>query len=128
MKILVIGGFGFFGGKIAESLKKLPDGDIIIGTRQKRDTPQTLQIDLEDASSLEQLLAFDFVVNTVTLKKEKYEALITYCLFNGVRFIETTADFDLTKQLFTIKTGLQAEVNQGQIKGLFILVPVCFLG
>lgn len=128
MKILVIGGFGFFGQKIVESLQKLPNTDIVIGTRKSNENPKTLQLDLEDASELRKLKAFDFVVNTVTVADNKYKALIYYCLTNKVRFIDTTADFQANKLLLTIKATIKYEIGEKEINGLFVFGAGIFPG
>src|SRR3982751_5150881 len=112
MKILVIGGFGFFGQKIVESVQKLPNADIVIGVRKPNENPKTLQIDLEDASELKKLKTFDFVINTVTVADNKYKALIYYCLTNKVRFIDTTADFQANKLLIAIKAAIKDEIRK----------------
>jgi saccharopine dehydrogenase-like NADP-dependent oxidoreductase len=127
-KILVIGGFGFFGQKIVESLQRLPNADIVIGVRKSNENPKTLQIDLEDASELKKLKTFDFVINTITVEDNKYKHLVYYCLTNKVRFIETTADFEANKLLFAIKTAIKDEIEKEEINGSFVFGAGIFPG
>jgi hypothetical protein len=127
-KILVIGGFGFFGQKIVESLKRLPNADIVIGVRKSNENLKTLQIDLEDASELKKLKTFDFVINTTTVADNKYKALVYYCVTSKVRFIDTTADFQANKLLLAIKATIKDEIGKEEINGLFVFGAGVFPG
>lgn len=128
MKILVIGGRGFFGQKIADALRKLPEADIVIGGRRENETQNTLQINLDDQTEFEKLKAFDFVVNCATVSGSHYKALITWCLVNKVTFIETTADIPSVKLLFAVKAEIAQEIDSKHVNGAFIFGAGIFPG
>ena len=80
LNILITGGLGYLGGRVADSLKRnFPDTTIILGTRRKsRDVPdwaesfQTIHLDICDPLSIEKaVVGTDTIIHLAALNEHE---------------------------------------------------------
>jgi hypothetical protein len=87
-RILLIGGKGYFGARVANALRTLDGVDVRIATRKAG--PDEVALDLRDASSFDALTAFDVVVNCSDTLAAPPDPAIGAVFARGGTWVETT--------------------------------------
>lgn len=107
MKILVLGGYGYFGNNLLEMLRQQPGYDLWSGGRHCRDN-RTVTVDWHRPDeTLAAFLEFDVVVNAAPWPPgEQLRQYLSEIISNGKTWIETTADVAQTKKLLAWKPAL----------------------
>ena len=107
MKILVLGGYGYFGSNLLAILRRNPVYDLHIGARRRRDD-RTVVIDWQSPEeTLNLLLTFDIVVNAAPWPSDAYLfRCLSLFLERGRTWIETTADPLQTRKLLDWKSAV----------------------
>ena len=97
MRVLVVGGRGFLGSRTVAALRRLPDTEVVVGSR--RGGEGCVAIDLSDYSSRTAMEGFDFVVNCADSLEVKPDRAAEYCLLQGMTFVEASADAAVIERL-----------------------------
>lgn len=107
MKILVLGGYGYFGSNLLAVLRHNPAHDLYIGARRQRDD-RTVVIDWQSPEeTLTRLLAYDVVVNAAPWPSDEYLfQCLSLFMERGRTWIETTADPLQTAKLLDWKSSV----------------------
>ena len=87
MRVLVIGGRGFFGSRIVEEVRKLPAAEVAVAGRAG-----PLVVDLRDSTTFSAMNGFDYVINCTDSFAAPPDDALAYCLAGGITFLETSAD------------------------------------
>lgn len=125
MKILIIGGCGFWGGKLAGSLSGI-EGFEVIAAGRSGDRPGIIPLRWEDMDSLFAVfMQFDVIINAAPwLSPETMHRVLVWTILNKRIFIETSADINCTKYL--MKWAAENKPEKG--KGIFIFGAGVFPG
>ena len=97
-KILVLGGRGFLGSRVAEAMRRLPGAEVAVGSR--RGGGGSVQIDITDSSSRAAMAGYDVVVNCTDSTEAPPERAAEYCLLSGITFVETSAHPEVVERLY----------------------------
>jgi short subunit dehydrogenase-like uncharacterized protein len=92
MKILVVGGNGYFGSNVAAALRGLPNTTVHIASRNPDATEGEIKLNLNDPATFDVMQGHDFVVNCSDALTARPDPAMAYCLSHGLTFIETTDD------------------------------------
>ena len=117
-RILVIGGKGFLGSRIAAALRQIEGAEVVVSSR--RGGGEVVACDIEDSSSRPAMAGFDVVVNCADGLRAAPEKAAEFCLLSGATFIETTADAVVMERLW--ETARKVPDPQGTLvlgAGLF---------
>ncbi|MBL8950055.1 MAG: hypothetical protein JNK82_04720 [Myxococcaceae bacterium] len=87
MRITVLGGTGFLGSRTVEALKRAPNVDVQVASRRG-----PLTVDATRPETFVALKGSDVVVDLIDATTTPPDALATWCVENGVTFIEATSD------------------------------------
>lgn len=88
--IVVIGGTGFFGRHVVERLKRAGH-EVAIAGRPPAHGLRTVVCDLTDARTFGNLEPFDVIVNLADGVEAPADALVTWAIRNGCRYVECSA-------------------------------------
>jgi hypothetical protein len=112
--VVVIGGHGYLGGRIAALLEALPVDVSVAGRRSP------LRVDLDDPSTLGALDAFDVVIDAADLRTASPDAAAQRVMEKGHTFVEISADPEVVRRLY--------ESGDGATKGSLVLGAGLFPG
>lgn len=114
MRILVIGGRGFYGARVVEVLRRLAGVHVTPGGRHEIEG----HIDLLDPATFPVMDTFDLVVNCSDTVRAPPDPAVAYALLNEVVFFEMGADSPTVERLLNLPTvGARGTVVVGV--GLF---------
>ena len=126
IRVLVIGGKGFFGRRVVDAFATLDNCEVWLGGRSAS-AERELRIDLKDETTFPAMEGFDFVINCANSLKATSEPAIRYALHNHIFFIDTTADAaHVERVLFSVKQ--EAHPDAPQFKGVVLLGMGIFPG
>ena len=100
MKVVVIGGHGFYGQKVVAALSSLQNIKTYIASRRSK-SPH-IKLDLCDESSFERIREFDVVINCSDSVAAAAQALMKYCLKTGIDYFEMGATEFSTQNLLNV--------------------------
>ena len=116
MKILVIGGNGYFGNKVAAALRELPNATVSIASRKPDAAAGEIKLDLNDAETFGAMHGFNYIVNCSDALIARPDKAMAYCLSNGLTFIETSDDAQtLLRLLQKYRDGVNDTAMTGQL-------------
>lgn len=124
--ILIIGGSGLIGKTIHEMLSsRNPALKILIGTRNKYDNPNHVQIDINDKNSFESLIKYS--INLIILcAKDPDNNALDYAIKSKIDYIDVTKPTsELVKSLdFTKKSTIESRIvfSSGWMSGIVPLL------
>lgn len=98
-RILVIGGSGFYGSKVAEQLGR--DHEVVIGSR-RAGQPGAVEIDLARPETFTNFAGFDLLVNCSDSVNAAPDAAIMHVLEHGGTWLEMGADTASTERLLAL--------------------------
>ena len=99
-RLLILGGRGFLGAKIARACARIDGAHVDIASRSTSD--DTVTLDLANPEHFSKIEAYDFVIDCADALKVDPEPAITYCLEHGIIWLETTAEPTLMRRLLTM--------------------------
>lgn len=120
MNVLLIGGKGFLGRHLLNGLSMSDIGNLRVTVGSRRPDKETIIVNLNDPADYPRLRDFDAVINCAALPSERYEPLVRYCLDNGVRMLDTTADPAVILLLMKLKQRLSGHSPLAASSGLFL--------
>ncbi len=127
MRLLLLGGTGYLGGKMATGLKALPGCEVVIGAR--RPPPGGVRVDLSDESTFPELRGFDGVVNAADTVQAPPDAAIAYALREGLTWVETASEpLFMRRMLDRYRRTASQGGEEGKQKGKVILGAGIFTG
>jgi hypothetical protein len=94
IKIIVLGGTGFLGRRVIESLKRATGVQISVAGRKG-----PLVVDLNDTRTFPLLHGADIAIDLASSPEAMPEALAIYCVKQGITLIETSADRAVLEEL-----------------------------
>lgn len=98
-RILVIGGFGFYGRRVADILRR--DHEVVVGSRQAKEAG-VIEIDLARAETFGNFTGFDLLVNCSDSVNAPPDAAIMHTLTHGGTWLEMGADTPSTERLLAL--------------------------
>ncbi|MFO7565733.1 MAG: hypothetical protein R6X02_24030 [Enhygromyxa sp.] len=98
-RILVIGGSGFYGSKVAEQLRH--GHEVVIGSRRSAQ-PGAVEIDLARPETFANFAGFDLLVNCSDSVNAAPDAAIMHTLTHGGTWLEMGADTESTERLLAL--------------------------
>jgi hypothetical protein len=125
-KVLVIGGHGFLGAKVLKGLSSITYLEVDVGSPD-RNSPDSIYIDLNDASTFSAMEKFDHIINCSNSLNAKPDKAIAYALEQGLTFIEMSADLDTIERLITADRN-KTLTEDGPFKGVLIIGAGVFPG
>ncbi len=96
-RILVLGGRGYYGQQVVAALA---DSSHEVAVASRRSGPYRL--DLADPGTFEVLLGFTLVINATDSINAPPDALASWCLANGVTWLEMAADLPTIERLLAL--------------------------
>jgi hypothetical protein len=131
-RIIVLGGYGAIGTHVCAAVSRLPYVDCVVAGRSLRKarrvarqlTATTLQIDAEDAESLEGKLSGAFmVIDLAGSFQRRSPAVARYCAQNGIHYVDLSDDRAYTAQLLKLdaqarRGGSVVVTGAGSLPGL----------
>jgi hypothetical protein len=99
-RILVIGGFGFYGHRVADLLRR--DHEVVVGSRRPREAG-AVEIDLDRAETFSNFAGFDLLVNCSDSVNAPPDAAIMHTLAHGGTWLEMGADTPSTERLLALQ-------------------------
>src|SRR4051812_35034007 len=97
-RVLVIGGYGFYGGKVAAMLRgRGHEG--VIGARRPRGRAGAVRVDLGSPETFAALAGFDAIVNCSDSVNAPPDAAIEHVLADGGAWMEMGAHADGSERL-----------------------------
>ena len=99
MKIVIVGGAGFLGSRAAQALRKMPDLEVVVASRNASGSG-SMRLDLNDATTFTALDGADVVANVTNSSIAAPDALAGYCLEHGIRFLEASSDGTVVQRLY----------------------------
>ena len=122
MKILVVGGNGYFGSNVAAALRGLPDTTVYIASRNPDAAEGEIKLNLNDATTFEAMQGYGFVVNCSDALTARPDKAMAYCLSNGLTFIETTDDAQtMLRLLQKYRGGADGGTGRAVVTGRLVL-------
>lgn len=115
MKVLVVGGAGYYGGRVVAALAALDGVEVAIGGRRG-----PVRIDLGDASTFEALAGFEVVVDVADTTRHAPDDAIAATVARGGVWLETSADAPTVDRLL----GLPLDGPGAAVIGLGIFPGV----
>ena len=103
MRILVIGGAGFYGARVVAAVKRMADVEVAVAGRSVSPGDGAV-IDLGDASTFGVLDGYDVVVNASDTVRAPPDALATHCLRHGLTLFDMGADPPTTERLLKLSS------------------------
>ncbi|HVH97385.1 MAG TPA: hypothetical protein VM869_01690, partial [Enhygromyxa sp.] len=98
-RVLVIGGFGFYGRKVAELLRR--DHEVVVGSRRPGQAG-AIELDLARPETFTNLAGFDLLVNCSDSVNAAPDAAILHTLAHGGTWLEMGADTKSTERLLAL--------------------------
>ncbi|HLT37401.1 MAG TPA: hypothetical protein VK034_14010 [Enhygromyxa sp.] len=98
-RILVIGGSGFYGSKVAAALRR--DHEVVIGSRRAGQAG-VVEIDLARPQTFANFAGFDLLVNCSDSVNAPPDAAIVHALAHGLTWLEMGADTHATERLLAL--------------------------
>jgi saccharopine dehydrogenase-like NADP-dependent oxidoreductase len=128
-KVLVLGGQGRIGSRVAQDIASHTDGEVIVtGRQQKRhfleDSIRFLAVDLEDGEGLRKAVKnCDLVVHCAGPFHYRDGRVLKVCIEEGVNYIDVSDHCSFYKKVIgyrdqTIKAGVTAILNTGIFPGI----------
>ncbi|SDX00687.1 hypothetical protein SAMN05444410_10818 [Hydrobacter penzbergensis] len=121
MKILLLGGRGYFGNEITKAISRNPANDVWIGSHSVIGK-NIIPIQWSNTDFLQKIVSFDVIINAAPIPSdEQYLTCIRSILSSNRVFIETTADpVDIARLLAWQEMPEWSALNSSPTGGLFI--------
>jgi hypothetical protein len=103
-RILVIGGFGFYGGKVVATLRARGH-DVLSGARRPHERADDVQVDLAVPETFAAFAGFDAIVNCSDSVNAPPDAAIQHVLAHGGAWLEMGAYVESTERLLGLGAG-----------------------
>jgi hypothetical protein len=103
-RVLVIGGFGFYGSKVAETLRARGH-DVVIGARRPQGRADVVAVDLSVPQTFVAFAGFDAIVNCSDSVNAQPDAAVQHVLVNGGAWMEMGAHLESTERLLGLAAG-----------------------
>jgi hypothetical protein len=102
-RVLVIGGLGFYGSKVAASLRARGH-DVVIGTRGRRSQGRAdaVAVDLAAPETFAAFAGFDAIVNCSDSVNAAPDAAVRHVLVHGGAWLEMGAHLECTERLLAL--------------------------
>jgi hypothetical protein len=103
-RVLVIGGFGFYGSKVAATLRACGH-EVVIGARRPQGRVDAVAVDLSEPATFLEFSKFDAIVNCSDSVNAPPDAAVRHVLANGGAWMEMGAHLESTERLLGIAAG-----------------------
>ncbi len=100
-RVLVIGGSGYYGARVAAVLARLEGAEVHVAGRGATG-PRGVRVDVRDPETFQRLRGFDLVVNASDTVNAPPDALAAWCLAQGLTLLEMGADPTTTERLLAL--------------------------
>ena len=97
-RVLILGGRGCVGRRVAAACRALPGTEVTIAGREARD--RCVAVDLRDSANLKALADYEFVVNCTDASALPPDRAAAYCLHSGSTFVELSAHADVVERMW----------------------------
>ncbi len=112
MRVLVIGGGGYYGAQVVQVLKE-GGHEVMVGSRQG-----AVRIDVQDRATLGVLRDFDAVVNCADSVRAPADEAVRFILAEGGLWLETSADMATYTRLRALGEAMETPVVGSVILGV----------
>lgn len=102
-KILILGGRGFLGAKIARACTHIEHAQVDIASRS--DSNDTIALDLSKPEHFIKMNGYDIVIDCADALKVDPEPAIRHCLAHGIIWLETTSDPIFIRRLLALESN-----------------------
>jgi short subunit dehydrogenase-like uncharacterized protein len=103
-RILVIGGFGFYGSKVVASLRARGH-EVVIGARRPEGRADAVSVDLAAPETFAAFAGFDAIVNCSDSVNAPPDAAVRHVLTTGGAWMEMGAHLESTERLLELAAG-----------------------
>jgi hypothetical protein len=103
-RVLVIGGFGFYGSKVAATLRARGH-EVVIGARRPQGRVDAVPVDLSAPATFVAFAGFDAIVNCSDSVNAAPDAAVQHVLANGGAWMEMGAHLESTERLLALAIG-----------------------
>lgn len=103
-RVLVIGGFGFYGSKVAATLRARGH-EVAIGARRPGGRADAVAVDLCAPATFVEFSKYDAIVNCSDSVNAPPDAAVQHVLVNGGVWMEMGAHLESTERLLTLAAG-----------------------
>lgn len=98
-RVLIIGGRGYLGRRTAQAIARVPGATVTVGGRSAA-SDGAVRVDLRDYRTFDAMKAFDCVVNCAHSPDAAPDQALSFCLEEGVPFVETTTEAAVIQRLY----------------------------
>jgi hypothetical protein len=103
-RVLVIGGFGFYGSKVVSTLRARGH-EVVVGARRPHGRADAVAVDLSVPQTFAAFAGFDVIVNCSDSVNAPPDAAVQHVLVNGGAWMEMGAHLESTERLLTLAAG-----------------------
>ncbi len=103
-RVLVIGGFGFYGSKVAATLRARGH-EVVIGARQPQGRVDVVRVELSAPETFVAFAGFDAIVNCSDSVNAPPDAAVSHVLQHGGAWMEMGAHAESSERLLALGSG-----------------------
>lgn len=97
MRILVLGGTGFLGSRAVTALKTIPGAEVHVASRHG-----PVVVDFAKPSTFGAMAGFEVVIDLADTTTFSPDAVVEWCLSQGLTFIECSSDSRVVERLYAV--------------------------